>query len=502
MGGVYKRDIVAILQVLKIVEVLEGSESRDNAMLSGEDLTRFKSYEEYRKDFDERQKTERILGGRGQDYPLSREDFWRAKEEQDDAKMWSTDKAMLVKLTEGSIDKKGNNIVIKRPYAKSVSMSIEDAREFVKDLINQSKVLSPEFISFSLQVNSSRSSQAAAILSVLSHEAGLDDITTSEGFRRDYAREEYERVETVKDQSPNKEKLQAAKRFLNNFNRALNQIGDSAMLTEVITSLEETEKDISQKGEIYNRTAEEYDYIAVSDERIEAMLESTRLRLKAVTDELSRLRSLPKEDYDKLVAVGTGISGALSRYFTALDNLHALRNGLNAQRVFSREINDKHSEISYAINDLKIKLDSMPISDAAMLTGGRSMPIGEEAKLVEERNRLQYLLEQSKNLPLQEEEQARNRIKEINNIIGDKAMLTSDRNEEVGGIDFNPAMLEMQIKRDGNGLVLPVSEQPILNMNIEGLVPIIINVLPVTVPMLLGELEDKGTAAQLSRVDK
>ena len=57
----------------------------------------------------------------------------------------------------------------------------------------------------------------------------------------------------------------------------------------------------------------------------------------------------------------------------------------------------------------------------------------------------------------------------------------------IGGIDLNPALMDLQIKRDGNGVPLPFNLQPAEIMNIEGLLPVIINVTPVlNVPLLLG----------------
>ncbi len=62
-----------------------------------------------------------------------------------------------------------------------------------------------------------------------------------------------------------------------------------------------------------------------------------------------------------------------------------------------------------------------------------------------------------------------------------------------GGIDLNPALLDLQIKRDGQGVPLPVNQQPIENMNINGFLPVIINVTPVTnLPLLLGLTDDGG----------
>jgi len=81
----------------------------------------------------------------------------------------------------------------------------------------------------------------------------------------------------------------------------------------------------------------------------------------------------------------------------------------------------------------------------------------------------------------------------------DSAMMTSRRpvdiegTRKVGGIDLNPALLDLKIKRDGNGIPLPMPQQSIQElMEIEGFLPVIINVTPIqNLPMLLG-LEDEG----------
>lgn len=70
--------------------------------------------------------------------------------------------------------------------------------------------------------------------------------------------------------------------------------------------------------------------------------------------------------------------------------------------------------------------------------------------------------------------------------------------KDVGGIDLNPTMLNLQIRRDGNGVPLPIYEQPIEYLNIEGFTPVIINISPVTVPMLLGDESSKDDAYELS----
>ncbi|VAX35516.1 hypothetical protein MNBD_UNCLBAC01-1880, partial [hydrothermal vent metagenome] len=58
--------------------------------------------------------------------------------------------------------------------------------------------------------------------------------------------------------------------------------------------------------------------------------------------------------------------------------------------------------------------------------------------------------------------------------------------QSLGGIDFNPNNLNLQIKRDGKGIALPMDMQDIENINIQGLFPVIINITPVINLQLLG----------------
>lgn len=55
-----------------------------------------------------------------------------------------------------------------------------------------------------------------------------------------------------------------------------------------------------------------------------------------------------------------------------------------------------------------------------------------------------------------------------------------------GGVDLNPALMDLQILRDGHGIPLPLNQQPISTMEIRGLVPVIINIVPVNIPLILG----------------
>lgn len=54
----------------------------------------------------------------------------------------------------------------------------------------------------------------------------------------------------------------------------------------------------------------------------------------------------------------------------------------------------------------------------------------------------------------------------------------------VGGIDLNSASLDLQIKRDGAGVPLPLPQQPWETMNIQGFFPVILQISPAPAPIL------------------
>ena len=74
--------------------------------------------------------------------------------------------------------------------------------------------------------------------------------------------------------------------------------------------------------------------------------------------------------------------------------------------------------------------------------------------------------------------------------ISEQTAAKYDRSIEtkVGGIDLSAERMDLQIKRDGNGVVLPVSDQDLSNLKIDGLAPIVLGVEPATaasVPFLM-----------------
>lgn len=63
--------------------------------------------------------------------------------------------------------------------------------------------------------------------------------------------------------------------------------------------------------------------------------------------------------------------------------------------------------------------------------------------------------------------------------------------EPLGGIDLNSANLNLQIKRDGKGVPLPIGQQDLDHINLQGLIPVIFKITPVTNLPVLSELQQK-----------
>jgi len=80
----------------------------------------------------------------------------------------------------------------------------------------------------------------------------------------------------------------------------------------------------------------------------------------------------------------------------------------------------------------------------------------------------------------------------LNSRPSDKALywdVKKDKAQVNGGIDFNAANLNLQIKRDGNGVPLPISQQDMDNINIDGLEPIITDIRPATGLPMFSQLQ-------------
>ena len=81
-------------------------------------------------------------------------------------------------------------------------------------------------------------------------------------------------------------------------------------------------------------------------------------------------------------------------------------------------------------------------------------------------------------------------IKHINLLPDSSAAMVAPfgaiQNQKEGGINLNPANLNLQIDRDPNaGMVKPLSPEALQNIHVNGFVPVIINITPVKDPRLL-----------------
>ncbi len=71
--------------------------------------------------------------------------------------------------------------------------------------------------------------------------------------------------------------------------------------------------------------------------------------------------------------------------------------------------------------------------------------------------------------------------------------------ENVGGINLNPKLLNLQIKRDGRGVPLPLEQQPLDDMKIDGFFPVIIRITPIpNLPLRLGITGEKESVENTS----
>jgi len=78
-------------------------------------------------------------------------------------------------------------------------------------------------------------------------------------------------------------------------------------------------------------------------------------------------------------------------------------------------------------------------------------------------------------------------MQETNAAVLNPAQMAEQARWKKGGIDFNPAFLNLTIERDANGVPLPLPQQPLETLKIDGFYPVIIEMTPVrNLPLILG----------------
>ncbi len=196
-----------------------------------------------------------------------------------------------------------------------------------------------------------------------------------------------------------------------------------------------------------------------------------------------------------LVEDDEDIRKGLKDFFESRDyNVIAMENGKEALTLIIKR-KEMKEPLDLVISDLDMpEMDGMELLENAekiwpellfIMQSGR-MP-SNISGLLERKSNVHKALD--KRFALEKYESA------LNDLWGDvdSAMIRAEEVtgvNKVGGINLDPAMLDLQIKRDGNGVPLPVSEQDFSMMHIEGVLPVIINVTPVNIPMLLGFAND------------
>ena len=70
--------------------------------------------------------------------------------------------------------------------------------------------------------------------------------------------------------------------------------------------------------------------------------------------------------------------------------------------------------------------------------------------------------------------------------------IQSEEKDKLGGIDLNPTNLELEVEKEGDGVVVPTFDLQQLELNnINGFTPLIIEIVPVDLSPLLGFAEEE-----------
>jgi len=144
---------------------------------------------------------------------------------------------------------------------------------------------------------------------------------------------------------------------------------------------------------------------------------------------------------------------------------------------------DEHARAS--LSNLKEVLSQTDPRQAEVTLKGKMKE--EQESLI--KNKTEQLYRISINTIEQAQRDGANRMEvlgEAQEVLADYAMVIGGKKTKVGGINLNAAMLDLQIRRDGKGIPLPIVNQPMGDMKIDGFLPIIIDITPViNVPLLL-----------------
>jgi diguanylate cyclase (GGDEF)-like protein len=154
-------------------------------------------------------------------------------------------------------------------------------------------------------------------------------------------------------------------------------------------------------------------------------------------------------------------------------------------------IGGEEKEVTYVLDTL----NTMPMEERLdiLLQGLREKAQQEESDIILDRadhlmRVAHYSIEQA-----QRDGENRRKILEAARRAYSDYVETRKQTTNVGGINLNASLLDLQIKRDGKGIPLPAVKQPIHNMKIDGFLPVIIDIAPIqNVPFFIS-MNDEGT---------
>jgi hypothetical protein len=190
-----------------------------------------------------------------------------------------------------------------------------------------------------------------------------------------------------------------------------------------------------------------------------------------------------KEAINALVSLSKGSILEMSVRYDAILNLGASKS-LKAHEYFRefREDKDWKNRLLFlvAVGELRLKEYR---SDVVSLTDSPNLIIKKAAKNV------LLMLDEVNVTPASRSAKGLSMNQEKGDAVAtDAAGITNSdkvRKTQVGGIDLNSSLLNLQIKRDGNGVALPIGEQDWSKIDIQGFIPVIYNIQPVNMTQLL-----------------
>ena len=317
--------------------------------------------------------------------------------------------------------------------------------------------------------------------------------------------------------------------FKQAFDKALNSVKVQSSQTRGIdTHLLALTPNI-KRSDLKPELAKEYFVVPVINDGIKTSDTLSRLQEFATKNDVSVLVSLQdadtfnRNDGTRMATVTHSIEQALGKEFVQTAKLNVLdfsnqnkpvqlKYNANRQMIPVSKVSDIGKAVVDAVRSSKqtsnissqlkeVNPIKLSYSETAKINQGKvEIPVM-ESRLYGLTQYNQNLNNMSKidSLSLKQKQKIQSEIKIVKRDIGALTDSIATRKKELGGISLDSRLLDLKIKRDGNGVPLPLFEQPINNMNIEGFVPVIINIhsIPFQILPLLSEFSGEEAEESL-----